>query len=103
MADVCDGTSAVCVDAKAPAGTVCKRAPADSPCLSDAVCDGETGLCPQTLVNALNKPCDDGDDCTSNDKCSVYGECRGQYTCACESDAQCEQVRCALMHSLAVR
>ena len=58
---------------------------------SVAVCDPSTGSCgPAPLDN--NTPCDDGQPCTVGDVCS-NGTCMaGVSSCACTSDAQCDQI-----------
>lgn len=92
VADVCDGRSAVCVDAKAPLGRVCRSAASGNVCAGDATCDGATGFCNEPAV-PVNKTCDDMNMCTSGDKCNAFGECRGTFTCTCMTDAECDQDR----------
>jgi len=80
--DVCSGDSAVCVDAVQLMDIEC--APGNGTCVLPSLCDGKTGLCPPlSLVSAAGQECRDGDKCTEDETCSLYGTCTGRFVCAC--------------------
>eukprot|EP00043_Microstomoeca_roanoka_P013272 m.130020 g.130020 ORF g.130020 m.130020 type:complete len:587 (+) comp15711_c4_seq1:254-2014(+) len=58
-------------------GIVCA---AETQCLQASVCDSSTGNCLPQVVKA-NVPCDDGDDTTRDDTCSLQGVCVGTSKC----------------------
>ncbi|MBT9555653.1 MAG: hypothetical protein IV100_06465 [Myxococcales bacterium] len=70
-------------------GLTCKPGVAAScsdnnPCTTN-VCNPQTGC--QSSPNTL--PCDDGNECTSNDTCAA-GACKGTFTCDCQNDVDCD-------------
>ena len=48
-------------------------------------------LCPQIKADSnIGMSCDDGEMCTTQDKCNHYGVCAGDYTCGCKTDKECD-------------
>ncbi len=62
----------------------CKDAP---PCKTSGKCNPQTGQCEYTYNDGLI--CDDGNRCTSNDKCSG-GKCVGGQVKQCQNDPPCK-------------
>ena len=58
----------------------------------EAACDTATGSC--ILTPLINAACDDGNACTSNDRCNGAGECVGAATDCSALDDQCTEGAC---------
>jgi len=78
-AERCDGTSKFCPpDAVLPADTVCRASPANNEvCNPVEVCDGTSAACPANTHAPVDTVCDDGNSCTSPDRCLAGGVCYG--------------------------
>jgi cysteine-rich repeat protein len=71
-ADVCSGTSGTCDDVKRT--DVCR--PAAGVCDVEESCDGVANACPADGFQPDETPCNDGNSCSSHDRC-VDGICGG--------------------------
>ncbi|NUN14499.1 MAG: hypothetical protein HUU55_12790, partial [Myxococcales bacterium] len=87
----CDTTStpAVC---KLDLGSIVQCPPSENPCQQSA-CDPKTGLCTPSAVPDGN-PCDDGNLCTTNDKCSA-GICTSSDPTLCDDQNPCTDDTCS--------
>src|SRR5262245_11344103 len=112
--DFCDGVSTACPDLHQPNGTPCDDF---SPCTDNTTCNGGvcTGgnpapegtdcslgfsdpcfdaLCDSAggcIISPTNNPCDDGDACTTNDRCQDFF-CQGGTALECSPCETCDSV-----------
>ena len=91
--NICDDNSMCTVNDTCIKGT-CKGSLAincgdGTPC-ADIMCDPLTGNC---VVAPVDRPCDDGDECTINEYCS-YGECISDENLECEDNNDCTNDWC---------
>jgi len=72
----CDGTSYDCPDDSFKAESVeCRRS--EGQCDEAEYCTGSSPECPENAFSPPDKACNDGIDCTYDDRCDGYGNCRG--------------------------
>ena len=76
--DACD-SSLPCCDfcTPLPAGVLCK-AGGEGGCKADSFCDGINPYCASRARQPHMSPCDDGNDCTGPDMCTLDGTCFGE-------------------------
>lgn len=111
---VCNPSTGECISRSNPDGTDCSIELKDS-CFTEAYCDNggcvpdsSTAVCTEEIqCNILtcedgtciytptpNQSCDDGDLCTSMDRCNVNGECIGQTINSCNDFNPCTTDTC---------
>jgi len=77
-----------------PAGSLC-RAGGEGGCKEDAFCDGVQAFCPSRVRKAEKSPCDDGNECTGPDMCTLDGTCfgepkKGNGCVGCVNNSECD-------------
>lgn len=75
LLDLCDGYGA-CYGTTLTSGTSCT-----GPCITSGYCSGST--CYANTYAAANTVCDDGNSCTTGDRCDAYGACSGTTSPTC--------------------
>jgi hypothetical protein len=93
--DACD-SSLPCCDfcTPLPTGVLC-QAGGEGGCKADAVCDGVSPYCPSRVRKDVGEQCDDGNQCTGPDLCTLEGTCfgvpkKGSGCVGCSSDRDCD-------------
>jgi alpha-tubulin suppressor-like RCC1 family protein len=74
--EYCDGTSYDCPDDTFEPATLGCR-PSAGQCDEAEYCTGDDPKCPDDAFSPSSKACDDGDDCTHDDRCDGVGGCAG--------------------------
>jgi hypothetical protein len=98
---VCDGD--VCGGECTPGTSQCSDSNTSQVCSSDGnwgestdcedSCNDARGLCEGTCEGSSTAGCDDGNDCTTSDKCNGAGQCSGTAM-ACPADNACTTGQC---------
>lgn len=74
--EYCDGTSHDCPDDSfEPESMECRSS--EGQCDEAEYCTGSSPECPENAFSPPEKACDDGIDCTYDDRCDGHGECGG--------------------------
>jgi len=69
LPDLCTGTAANCPERVAPNTTTCRAAAND--CDVAELCNGSATGCPTDVLQLDNTPCNDGNACTRDDRCTT--------------------------------